>query len=127
MFPLRWIENKWLVNYGDFTSDGRSIHGTISHYRCSKNEYGLLEVIDDTFMAMELKLFIWLALISLIVFSNVVSGSNVAASKLLFILTGSKFSSKYVIANILMAAETILFRWLSSISLRLYLVYLTVF
>ena len=43
---------------------------------------------------MEVILFKWLYLISLIFFSNVGSGSNFAASIMLFILTYSKFSSK---------------------------------
>ena len=55
-------------------------------------------------------LFKGLSLISLIVFSNVGYGSDFAASRLLFIQSGSKFSSNDVIADGFMAAEAILFR-----------------
>ena len=62
-------------------------------------------------------LFNFLSLISLIVFSNVVSGSNFTASKLLFILSGSIFLSKDVIYHIFMIMEVIPFKWLALISL----------
>ena len=58
----------------------------ISYFRCSEYEEGLFEVIDDTFVSMEVIIFKWLALISLMVFSNVGSGSNFDASKLFFII-----------------------------------------
>ena len=55
------------------------------------------KVIADRFMVVEVILFRWLSLISLIVFSNVGPGSNFATLILLFILSGSKFSSKDVV------------------------------
>ena len=67
-------------------------------------------MISDTFMSMEVILFKLSSLISLIVFSNVGSGSNFSASKLLLIQSESKSSSKDVIAYGFIAAEAILFR-----------------
>ena len=55
------------------------------------------KVIAYRFMVVEVILFRWLYLISLIVFSNVGPGSNFATSILLFILSGSKLSSKDVV------------------------------
>ena len=69
----------------------------ISGFRCSENEEGMFEVIYDASMSMEVILFKLLYLISLIVFSNIGSGSNFAALKLLLIQRGSKFSSKDVV------------------------------
>ena len=34
VFPLRCIEDKYLVNCGDFPSDSRNIHGMRSDFRC---------------------------------------------------------------------------------------------
>ena len=62
----------------------------------------MFEVIYDASMSMEVILFKLLDLISLIVFSNVGSGSNFATSILLFILSCSKFASNNVIDDILM-------------------------
>ena len=53
MFPLGCVEDKCLVTLGDFTGDGRSIHGTRFDFRCSEDEESLFKVIDDTFMASE--------------------------------------------------------------------------
>ena len=50
----------------------------ISDFTYSEDKECLFEVIADTFMSMEVILFKLLALISLIVFSNVGSGSNFA-------------------------------------------------
>ena len=57
----------------------------------------LKKVIADIFMVVEAILFRLLSLISLIVFSNVVSGSYFSTSILMFILGGSKLSSKDVV------------------------------
>ena len=46
-----------------------------------------------------------LFLISLIVFSNFGSGSNFAASKLLFILSGSKFLSKNIVIIVIINCD----------------------
>ena len=43
-------------------------------------------------------------------FSNLGSGSNFAASKMLFIISGSKVSSENVIADGFLAEEAILFK-----------------
>ena len=64
-----------------------------SYFRCSEDEDGF-GVIDNTFMSMSVILLKRLALVFLIVFSNVGSGSNFAASVLLFVLSRSKFLSK---------------------------------
>ena len=69
------------------------------------------------YLSTEVIIFKWLALISLIVFSNYGSGSNFGASKLLLIQSGSEFSSKDVIADGFVAAEAILLRWLFLISI----------
>ena len=89
----------------------------ISVFRFSEDKEGLFEVIADIYVSMELILSKLSALISLIVFSNVSSGSNVSASKLLFVLSRSKFSSKDEISDRILAAEAIISRWLSLISL----------
>ena len=117
VFPLEYIEDKWLVNCGDFPGDFRSFHGVRLDFICSEDKEGLFEVIDDTSISTEVVLFKWLALISLIVFSNVGPGSNFSTSKLLFIVSCSGFLSNKVNTDILMAAEAIIFRWLSVISL----------
>ena len=57
MFPLGYIEDKLLVNCGDFSGDCSSIHGMRSDFRCSKYKEGLFEVISDTFMSMEVIIF----------------------------------------------------------------------
>ena len=67
-------------------------------------------MIADTLMSTEMIIFKRLALISLIVFSNVSFGSNFAASKLLLIQSGPNVSSKDMIAYVSIAAEAILFR-----------------
>ena len=59
----------------------------ISDFRRPEEKGGLFGVISDTFMSTEVILFKLLYLISLIVFSNVGSGSNFAASNLLFIIS----------------------------------------
>ena len=87
MFPLGCIEEKYLVNGGYLTGDRRSIHGIISNFICSEDEDGLFGVIAYTFMSMEVILFKLLSLISLIVFSNVGSGSNFATSIMMIILS----------------------------------------
>ena len=53
MFPLGYIEDKCLVNCGDFLGDCRSIHGTRLGFICLEDKYGLFEVIPDTLMPME--------------------------------------------------------------------------
>ena len=98
------------MNCGGFSGDCRSIHGTILDFRCLEDEYGLFKTISDTFMSMEVMLFKGLALISLILFSNVGAGSDFSASKLLLIQSGSNFSSKGVIADGFVAAGAIIFR-----------------
>ena len=82
VFPLWYIEDKLLVNCGCFPGDCKNINGMRSDFICSEDKEGLLKVIADTLMSMEVILFKLLALISLIVFSYVDSGSNIAASKL---------------------------------------------
>ena len=57
------------------------------------------DVIADGLVAAEVMLFRLLSLISLIVFSNVGSGSNFATSILLLIQSGSKLSSKDMISG----------------------------
>ena len=81
-----------------------------SDFRCSEDKEFLFEVIADKLISMEVILFQILALVSLIVFSNVVSGSNFPVSNLLFILSGSKLLSKDLIADRFMTEEAILFR-----------------
>ena len=71
VFPLGYTEDKWLVNCGYLPGDCRIIHGIRYDFICSEDEAGLLEVIADTFISMEVILFKWLSLISLILFSNV--------------------------------------------------------
>ena len=61
-------------------------------------------MIADLLLAVEAILFRWLYLISLVVLSNIGSGSNFSTSKLLFVLSRSRFSSKDVIADRLMVA-----------------------
>ena len=61
------------------------------------SEFFSKDVIADEFVAAAAIPFIWLFFISLIVFSNVGSGSNFAASKLLFALIWSNFLSKGVV------------------------------
>ena len=53
VFHLWCMEDKCLVNCGDFTGDCRSTHGIISDFRCSEDKEGLFEVIYDTFMLIE--------------------------------------------------------------------------
>ena len=67
-------------------------------------------MIADTFMSMEVILFKLLALISLIVFSNVGSSLNFSASKLLLIHSILKELSNYMIAYGLVSVESTLFR-----------------
>ena len=57
MFPLGCIEDKCLVNCGDFPGDCRSIYGMISAFRCLEYEEGLFEVTSYRFMAMEVIVF----------------------------------------------------------------------
>ena len=57
MFPLGHIEDKLLVNCGDFSGDCSIIHGMRLDFRCSEDEEGLFEVIANTFMLMEVILF----------------------------------------------------------------------
>ena len=57
MFPLGCIEDKCLVNCGDFPCSYRSIRGMRSDFICSKDEEGLFKVISDTYMSMEVILF----------------------------------------------------------------------
>ena len=78
---------------------------------------GFFEVIADTIMSMEVTIFKELPSISLIVFSNVGSGSNFSTSKILLIQSGSKFSSKDLIDDGFVTAEAIIFRCFSLISL----------
>ena len=66
-------------------------------FRCSEDEEDLFGVVADTFMSMEVILFKLLALISLMVFSHVGSGSNFATSKLFLIQSGYRFLSKDMI------------------------------
>ena len=80
----------------------------------------VFEVIADKFMSREVILLKLLALISLKVFSNLGSGSIFSDSKLLLIQSGSKFSSKDVIADGFVAEEAILFRLSSFLSLILF-------
>ena len=51
------MEEKWLVNSGYFPGDFRTIHVMILDFRCLEDKEGLLEVIADTFMSMEVILF----------------------------------------------------------------------
>ena len=67
----------------------------ISAFRCSEDEKGLFEVIAYRSMAIDVILFKWLYLISLMVFSNVGSGLKKSASILLFILIYLKLLSNY--------------------------------
>ena len=67
-------------------------------------------MIADTFVLMEVILFKLLALISLKVFSNVGSGSNFAALKMLLIQSGSRFLSKDVITDGFVSALAIIIR-----------------
>ena len=90
-FPFEWVEGEYLVNCGDFSGDCSSIHVTRSDFRSSEDKEGLFGAITDTFMLMEVIIFIWSALISLIVFSNIGSGSNDATSILLFVLFYSNY------------------------------------
>ena len=53
-------------------------------------------MIADIFMSEEARSFRLLSLILLIVFSNVGPGSNFATPILMFVISGSKFSSKHV-------------------------------
>ena len=57
VFPLECIEDKWLVNCGDFSDDSRIIHGMRSDFICSEDKEVLLEVMDDNFFSMEVILF----------------------------------------------------------------------
>ena len=50
VFPLEYIEEKLLVNYGEFSGDCRSIHGIRSGFRCPEDKEDLFEVMDDKFM-----------------------------------------------------------------------------
>ena len=59
---------------------------------CSGDKEILFEVIADTFISMEVILFKLSALISLIVFSNIGSGSKFDTSIMMFILSCSKLS-----------------------------------
>ena len=68
------MDDKGLVNCGDFTGDFRNIHGMISAFRFSEDKEGLFEVMSDRFMKMEVIIFILLSLISSVFFSNVVAG-----------------------------------------------------
>ena len=52
VFPLCYIEDKLLVNCGDFSGDCRIIHDMRSDFRCSEDEEGLFEVIADTLISM---------------------------------------------------------------------------
>ena len=45
------------MDYGSFNGGFRSIHGMTYSFRCSEGEEGLFEVIDDTFMSMEVIIF----------------------------------------------------------------------
>ena len=103
VFPLGFIENNVFVDCGNFSGDCRSIHGMRSDFRCSEDKVGLFEIIADRFMEAEVIIFRWLYLISLIIFSNVSSGSNFSTSILLFILICYKFSSNKVIDDIFMS------------------------
>ena len=120
VFPFGYVKDKWLVNCGYFTGDCRSIHGMKPDFICSEDEESWFKVIADTLISMEVILFKWWALISLIIFSNIGSGSDFAAIKLLLIQSGSKFSSKDVLDDGFVAAEAIFFRWLSLISFKLF-------
>ena len=82
----------------------------ISDFRLSENKEGFFEVIADTFMSIQMMLFELLDFISLIVFSNIFSGLNFSASKMLLIQSGSELMSKDVIANGFVAEEAIIFR-----------------
>ena len=53
VFPVGCIEDKLLVNCGDFSVDCRSIHDMRSYFRCSEDEEGFFEVISDKFLSME--------------------------------------------------------------------------
>ena len=55
------------------------------------------KLIYDIFMVAEAIIFRWLSLISLILFYNVVPGTNFSTLILLFILSGSKFLSNDVV------------------------------
>ena len=57
MFPLGYIEDKRLVNCGDFPSDFMIIHVMRLDFISSEDKGGLFEVIADIFMSMELILF----------------------------------------------------------------------
>ena len=69
-------------------------------------------MVDDGFVAAEGIQNWLLVLISLIVFLNVVSGSNFVSSMMRFILSRSKFLTKDVIYDRFMTAEKIIFGWL---------------
>ena len=72
-------------------------------------------MIADILVSVEAIIFRWLyliylrlSLISLIVFSNVGSGSNFSDSYMLFILSGSKLSSKDVVILVISNCDGIL-------------------
>ena len=77
-----------------FSGDFRSINGMILALRCSEDEEGLFYVMDDILVSRKVMLFISSVLISSMLFSNVVLGSNFSASVLMFIQIYSNSSSK---------------------------------
>ena len=88
------MDDKYLVNFGDFPRDCGTIHVMRWSFICSEEKEDLFEVMNILFMSREVMILTRSAFISSMLFSNVVSGSNFVTSMLLFILLCSNLLSK---------------------------------
>ena len=86
MFSVRYIEERFLVDYGNFPGDFRTINCMKLEFIFLEEEEVLFEVMDYRLMSRKLMPFILSGFISSMFFSYVVSVSNAVASIMMFIL-----------------------------------------